>query len=102
MEESSAISPLAFKEDQRSEPLPVLGFRLQPNNNPSRQVRVPIDLAKSLVSTMIKAAAVTQTAHIEDFTRSIPTLGVQVTDLTSPPSGKINCMRWDITLPGPT
>ena len=80
-------------------PLPILGFRLQPSNNPPSQIRSPLDLAKSLVSTMIKTAVITQTGNMDRlYVIELPTLGIQVTDFDISPGAKINYLRQVITL----
>jgi NTE family protein len=71
----------AFDEDRRDCHLPILGFRLQPDDAPQKQVTNAASLAYALVFTMMKANISLQINHLNDLhIVELPTLGVHTTD----------------------
>ena len=71
----------AFDSEQQDEPLPILGFRLQPDDVPPVQIETLFGLAKAMIFTMTKAGIPLQIAKVQGLNViELPTLGVQTTD----------------------
>jgi NTE family protein len=70
-----------FGETQEARPLPILGFRLLPEDVPPPEIRNMCDLAKSLATTVVRASTQLQISHLRELhTIEIPTLEVRATD----------------------
>src|SRR5262245_28418612 len=71
----------AFEEERKTAPLPILGFRLQPDDVPPPQIRSPLGLIKALTDTVIRANIPLQIGHVNGlWVIDLPTLGVRTTD----------------------
>jgi NTE family protein len=71
----------AFEEERKTAPLPILGFRLQPDDVPSQKIRSPWGLIKALTDTVIRANIPLQIGHLNGLrVIDLPTLGVRTTD----------------------
>ncbi len=70
-----------FDAAQGLDPLPILGFRLQQEDEPLPTIRNMWDLAKSLVTTVLKTNIRPQISHLSNLhTIELPTVGVKTTD----------------------
>jgi NTE family protein len=71
----------AFDKEQREHPLPILGFRLQQPDLPPPKICTPLDFARSLVNTVIKASTQLQIDLAENANIiELPTSDVRTTD----------------------
>jgi len=71
----------AFEEERKTAPLPILGFRLQPDDAPQQKIRSPWALIKALTDTVIRANIPLQIGHVGGLhVIDLPTLGVRTTD----------------------
>ena len=68
----------AFEIEQQDTPLPILGFRLLPDDVPPPRIDTLFGLAKSMVFTMMKAGIPLQIAKVQGLNViELPTLGVR-------------------------
>lgn len=71
----------AFEEERKTALLPILGFRLQPDDAPQPKIRSPWALVKALTDTVIRANIPLQIGHLKGLrVIDLPTLGVRTTD----------------------
>jgi NTE family protein len=71
----------AFDEQLKAVPLPVLGLRLQPDDIPPRKINNFLDLAVSIINTVVRASIPLQITHVPNLhVIDLPTLGVHTTD----------------------
>lgn len=71
----------AFDEQLKTAPLPVLGLRLQPDDVPQPKINNFLDLAVSIVNTVVRASIPLQITHVQNLhVIDLPTLGVHTTD----------------------
>lgn len=67
-------------QDVKADPLPIVGFRLQPDDIPQARINNAFDMAKALINTVVKASIPLQTSHLFINEIDLPTLGVATTD----------------------
>lgn len=71
----------AFEEERKTAPLPILGFRLQPEDVPPPEIRSPLGLIKALTATVIRANIPLQIGHVDGLCMiDLPTCGAGTTD----------------------
>ena len=71
----------AFEEERKAARLPILGFRLQPDDVPQPRIRSMWGLIKALTDTVIRANIPLQIAHVDGLrVIDLPTLSVRTTD----------------------
>lgn len=67
-------------QDVRAAPLPIVGFRLQPDDIPPDDINNAFDMAKALVNTVVKASPSLQASNLFVNVIDAPTLGIRTTD----------------------
>ena len=78
-----------FNAERNSAPLPILGFRLQPDDVPPPRIKNMLDLAKALIFTMMSATTPPEVSEVAGlYQLNLPTLGVGTTDFEVAPSKK--------------
>jgi NTE family protein len=71
----------AFEEERKTARLPILGFRLQPDDIPQPRISSMWGLIKALTDTVIRANIPLQIAHVDGLcVIDLPTLSVRTTD----------------------
>jgi NTE family protein len=69
-----------FDEEQQSYPLPVVGFRLEPEDIPQKSNLSPLGFINSLIDTVVRAAPELQNTRLPNlYMVDLPTLGIQTT-----------------------
>lgn len=69
-----------FEEETREAPLPVLGFRLQPDDVPQRNNLSPREYIQALITTVVRSGHELQNTHVPNLHLiDLPTLGISTT-----------------------